>query len=211
MDFLGASPILAAVVSVALGLITSFFNGLLSKKTREEEQANRVIVQEFEKQLGLEIDEKTKTDFGSLWAATHKRIDLYHDIATSQSRRSFFSSQVAIFVGFGLLIFFGLVATQAKDPAAAISAASVGVVGGGLSAYIASTFLKIQSESSAQLRQFFLQPVEFARLLGAERLIEGLDDTNKAEAIQDVVRGIMAQQGRAEEKHETKGIKEPKA
>lgn len=130
-------------------------------------------------------------ELASLWAATQKRIHLYHTIATSQAEQSFKVGQRASIAGFILVIGLGLAAAFATSGTASIAAAAVGVAGAAMSGYIGATFMKAQSEASAQLRQFFLQPVEFSRLLGAERLLNTLPDAHKAEAVQLVVRTMM--------------------
>jgi ABC-type multidrug transport system fused ATPase/permease subunit len=208
---LGASvaALIVALLSVTAGLI---FNE--RGRSKREDKA-RTELQSDEKELSKvlaaalgyrvttsdssgtqpkkeEKDRATLTDFASIWAVTQKRIDYYHKIATSQARNSYISSQIATVVGFVIIIVFGVIASQATSPTAAISAGAVGVVGGGLSAYIGSTFMKAQSEATAQLSQFFLQPVEFARLLGAERLIESLGPDQRAEAVHHIVRSMMA-------------------
>lgn len=187
-DFLAETLFYTVLPTVFAGIIIVGFWHLLTRKSRQEEQTLRSKLETSEQNLGHE----TNTDFGTLWAVTQQRINLYHRIATTQATRSFVSSQVATGAGFTLLIVFGFIASQATSPTAAISAGAVGVVGGGLSAYIGATFMKSQSEATAQLRQFFLQPVEFARVLGAERLIETLDDKNqKAEAVQRIVSSMI--------------------
>lgn len=74
---------------------------------------------------------------------------------------------------------------------AAIAASVVAVAGAALSGFVGATFMKSQSEASGQLREFFLQPVEFARLLGAERLL-GLVTTEEAKerAIEQVIKAM---------------------
>ncbi|MFJ6416475.1 hypothetical protein [Paeniglutamicibacter sp. NPDC091659] len=129
--------------------------------------------------------------FAQLWAVTQQRIDVYHGIATNQSKKSFMSAQVAMTIGFLIVVGFGVLAANASTISGAISAGAVGAVGAGLSAYIAATFIKSQSESSQQLREFFLQPVEFARMLSVERLIESLGEDDRPAAVQDVIRTVM--------------------
>ncbi|MCW2648096.1 MAG: hypothetical protein JWP07_4205 [Pseudonocardiales bacterium] len=59
-----------------------------------------------------------------------------------------------------------------------------------MSAFISATFLKSQTASSDQLRQFFSQPVDFIRILGAERLVETLDRSDKAVAVQQIIKSM---------------------
>ena len=60
-----------------------------------------------------------------------------------------------------------------------------------MTGYIGSTFMKAQTEASQQLQQFFLQPVEFFRLLGLERLLDLMSPEEKARAIQRIVDSMM--------------------
>ena len=118
--------------------------------------------------LGLVLP-SLKLDSGELWAVTQKRIDVYHEIATQQARHSFRSAQVAAYGGFAFLIAVAVFTALSKHGTAAIAASVVGVAGAGMSAYIGSTFMKAQASSSEQLSAYFLQPVQFARALSAER------------------------------------------
>jgi hypothetical protein len=135
--------------------------------------------------------ENEPPDFKQIWTVTQRRLEYYHEIATSQSRQSFISTQISTGLGFLLISLVGWIASQAPTDIGRISAGAVGVVGGALSAYIGRTFMKAQSEASAQLRQFFLQPVEFSRLLGLERLIETLPEEERATAVHQIVRSVM--------------------
>lgn len=172
------------VVLVLLKALADFLRNRKEDTWREE-------IEQDENRVAQELNKTDQTDFGTLWVATQKRIGYYHRIATSQARNSFISSQLAIVAGFILLVVFGIIAAQATTAVGAISAGAVGVVGAALSAYIGATFMKAQSEASAQLREFFNQPVEFARLLGAERLIESMDEQHKSETVRQLVMSIM--------------------
>ena len=130
------------------------------------------------------------TDFDSLWAITQKRIDVYHEIATQQARNSFRSAQIAAYVGFAFLIAVAAFAGLTKSGTGAIAAAVVGVAGAGMSAYIGSTFMKAQASSSEQLGAYFLQPVEFARALAAERLLEKVEQGERAKVVERIVQSM---------------------
>lgn len=130
------------------------------------------------------------TDFDSLWAITQKRIDLYHEIATQQSRSSFRSGQIAAYSGFIVIIVVAGIAALTKSGTAAIAASVIGVAGAGLSAYVGSTFMKSQAASAEQLRAYFLQPVEFARMLGAERLLEKVEPGERVRVVERIVQSM---------------------
>lgn len=166
-----------------------------------EAVTTRTIFKIEEKELVNEL-KQSDTDVATLWELTQKRIDYYHEIATNQARRSFITSQVATGAGFVLIISVAVIAARTTNPISAISAGVVGVVGGGLSAYIGATFMRAQTEATAQMRQFFIQPVEFHRILGAERLMENLEPEQKADAVQMIIRSLMFPSHSGEEKKE---------
>ena len=86
----------------------------------------------------------------------------------------------------GVAIFAGLT----KNGTGAIAASVIGVAGAGMSAYIGSTFMKAQASSSEQLGAYFLQPVEFARALGAERLLDKLEPGDRAKVVERIVQSV---------------------
>jgi hypothetical protein len=58
--------------------------------------------------------------------------------------------------------------------------------------YITATFMKIHSEAWSQFRQFFQHPVEVSQLLGAEPLINTLDEASQeAHAVKLVNAAMM--------------------
>lgn len=160
-------------------------------------------LQRDEKQIAEQAQDG-QLDLPSLWAATQRRIDVYHEIATSQAASSFKIGQIAMISGFGVVVLLGIVAAFAKDGTASIAASVAGVAGAAMGAYIGSTFMKAQAEASAQLSQFFLQPVEFARLLGAERLLETLEPSERSVAVQRVIETMMISTGKASDPKTTK-------
>jgi hypothetical protein len=107
----------------------------------------------------------------ALWDVTHSRMDLYHEIVTRQAKRSFGAAQVAMGVGFVLLVVFAVLAVEAKTTAAAIGAGGLGAVGAAFSAYIGKTFIRSQESAASHLRAYFDQPLELSRYLAAERLL----------------------------------------
>ncbi len=140
-------------------------------------------------------DEETLS-LPALWALTQQRIDHYHRLATGQSSTSFRTGQIIMIVGFVAVIALGALAAFAASGTAAIAASVVAVAGAALSGFVGATFMKSQSEASVQLREFFLQPVEFARLLGAERLVQLLaDDAAKGRAIEQIIRDMAQPRG----------------
>ncbi|MER6494695.1 TRADD-N-associated membrane domain-containing protein [Streptomyces griseorubiginosus] len=132
-----------------------------------------------------------------LWTLTHSRLDLYHDIATGQARRSFRNAQVAMFAGFILLVVFVAVALKASTTAGSIVAGGLGAVSAALAGFVSRTFVKSQETSAAHLRAYFDQPLEFSRYLAAERLVadSALTAEQRAEVLMAMVQTIVAPPG----------------
>lgn len=126
-------------------------------------------------EVGLR-DDIDNTEFSALWTVTQKRLDYYHTIATSQSRRSFTHGQVA--AGLGLVIVLGCagLALLADTTAGSVTAGILGAAGAALSGYVGTTFMKSQELASQQLRAYFAQPLELSRFLAAERLLDSIKD-----------------------------------
>jgi hypothetical protein len=128
-----------------------------------------------------------------LWAVTHTRLDLYHDIATGQARQSFRNAQAAMLVGFTLLIVFVVVALNASTTAGSVVAGGLGAVAAALAGYVSRTFVKSQETAAAHLRAYFDQPLEFSRYLAAERLVAEADLTReeRAEVLTALVQAMV--------------------
>jgi len=177
---------LAGVTILAVSIFVAFY----TQTTRQAflDRLNLGLVSELQQQ---ERDLADKgTDFDSLWAITQKRIDVYHEIATRQSRNSFRSAQIAAYVGFLFLIAVAIFAGFSNSGTGAIAASVIGLAGAGMSAYIGSTFMKAQTSSSEQLGAYFFQPVEFARALAAERLLDKVEPGDRGKIVERIVQSM---------------------
>jgi hypothetical protein len=95
---------------------------------------------------------------------------------TRQASRSFVAAQVAMGIGFILLVVFAVLAAEAKTTTAAVSAGGLGAVGAAFAAYIGKTFIRSQETAASHLRAYFDQPLELSRYLAAERLLADAKD-----------------------------------
>jgi hypothetical protein len=104
----------------------------------------------------LSVDD-TPTDerltLAALWDVRHGCMDLYHQIVTGQARRSFGAAQVAMGIGFALLVGFAVLAAEAKTTTSTISAGGLGAVGAAFAAYIGKTFIRSQESAATQFSQ----------------------------------------------------------
>ncbi|MGW2570634.1 hypothetical protein, partial [Streptomyces sp. NPDC001537] len=159
----------------------------------DEESANRLPGSESATPGALHAGH-TPLALGRLWLLTHSRLDLYHEIATGQARRSFLNAQIAMGIGFALLVAFVVVAAQASTTAGAIVAGGLGAVSAALAGFVSRTFVRSQETAASHLKAYFDQPLEFSRYLAAERLVSDsqLNDTQRAEAVAALVHAIVA-------------------
>lgn len=150
----------------------------------------------------------------ALWEVTHSRLDLYHQIATGQARRSFFTAQAATGVGFILLVVFAILAASAQSTAGAVTTGALGAVSAALAGYIGRTFVRSQESAASHLRAYFDQPLEFSKYLAAERLLADRSDLTvgqRAEITAALVQGILAQNPRSEESGKNRSRRGAKA
>ncbi|WP_406325692.1 hypothetical protein OG784_11995 [Streptomyces sp. NBC_01617] len=135
----------------------------------------------------------SRLGLSELWAVTHRRLDLYHEIATGQASRSFRNAQVAMVFGFALLVAFVLVALQASTTAGAVVAGALGAVAAALAGYVSRTFVRSQEAAASHLRSYFDQPLELSRYLAAERLVadSSLSDEQRAEVVTELAKAMI--------------------
>ncbi|GAB5080379.1 hypothetical protein [Arthrobacter sp. AD-310] len=202
LDSAAYLPLIGAVYAVLIVAMLVYGYQTAKKRTFRDryvvEAANELETEEKEV-----ADSATdgKLDLPSLWAANQTRINYYHDIATTQAEQSFRVGMWAAIGGFVAVVILGVVASW-QEGTAAIAASIVGVAGAAMSAYVGATFMKTQAQASNQLSKFFLQPVEFARLLGAERLLQTLPPEQRQEIVSTIVKGMMVPQNNEETSQE---------
>jgi ABC-type Co2+ transport system permease subunit len=133
------------------------------------------------------------TEIRQLWLATQEKIDQYHVVAQQQARTSFRNAQLAITGGFIVLAVSVAVAAITGSTAASIATGVLGVSGGALAAYVSSTFIRAQENTSTRLQGYFTEPAEISRMLVARLLLsEVTDDAAREQAIADVARNIAS-------------------
>ncbi|MFH9858590.1 hypothetical protein [Streptomyces sp. NPDC017202] len=139
-------------------------------------------------------ESQIRLTLSELWKVTHRRLDHYHGIALGQARQSFRNAQIAMGLGFTLLIAFVIVAFNASTTAGTVVAGGLGAVSAVLAGYISRTFIRSQEAAAGHLRAYFDQPLEFSRYLAAERLMAdaGLSDEKRAEVLSLLVQAMIA-------------------
>lgn len=143
-----------------------------------------------------------------LWAVTQRRLDYYHSIATGQARRSFRNAQIAMSIGFALLLIFAILAVNSTSITGSIVSGALGASSAALTGYVGRTFIRSQENAAFHLRSYFLQPLEFSRYLAAERVITSLPKETPKELIGLIVRAIANEAINEEPKDSSKGSPE---
>ncbi|MFH9671259.1 hypothetical protein ACH4L5_03065 [Streptomyces sp. NPDC017405] len=143
---------------------------------------------------GSQEDAQTRLALSELWAVTHSRLDHYHGIALGQAKQSFRNAQVAMGLGFTLLVGFVIVALNASTTAGSVVAGGLGAVSAALAGYVSRTFIRSQEAAAGHLRAYFDQPLEFSRYLAAERLMADarLSEEKRAEILSTLVQTMIA-------------------
>lgn len=134
----------------------------------------------------------------ALWEVTHSRLDLYHQIATKQARRSFFAARTAAAVGFAVLIGLAIAAIRVHSTVGAITAGTLGAVSAALAGFIGRTFVRSRESAASHLRAYFDQPLEFSRYLATERLLGGLTSEQRAGIIAALIQDVLVPNSHSE-------------
>jgi len=112
--------------------------------------------------------------------------------------RRFRNAQLAMVVGFVLLVGFAVLAMRASTPTASVVTGVLGAAAAGLAGYIGRTFVRSQEAAAAHLRAYFDQPLQFARYLAAERLVANFDaltDQQRADMVAQLAASIVTPDG----------------
>lgn len=187
--------IVELLVVIAFAIFNTLnYNRLRNRHLAAENRAKQNFLRSREAIVAARADSKGQLLLGDLWAVNQQDLRYYHDIAIAQSKKSFRNSQFAAFGGFGTLIVVAFIAARSEG-ASAVAASVIGVAGAGLSGFIGATFMRSQAQASAQLMQFFHQPVEISRALSAERFIQNsfneLQDGDRGKVVSSVAQKIM--------------------
>lgn len=140
-----------------------------------------------------ELERESGLSLPTLWRVTNTQLEYYHQIVTSQARRSFRNAQGAMVVGFGPLVVLAIVAIGAHTVTSSIIAGSLGIASAAFSAFLSRTFIRSQEGAASQLRTYFDQPLELSRYLAAERLLgemNSISSEEKGKVAVELVRAI---------------------
>jgi hypothetical protein len=108
----------------------------------------------------------------------------YHDITRQQATSSYRISQIAMAVGF-LMIVGGayVVITQAKSSSSQIVVGGLAGLGALFSSYIGATFIRTYNRALAQMNFYYAQPLVQSYILEAERISKELGSPTSKDSV----------------------------
>jgi hypothetical protein len=192
------SIVLATVISGALVTTTVALAGAFQYN---HELTHFVPERAIEEQAKLEEDRLTElkdTSLPAMLKFNRDQMVLYHTIATTQARVAGRNSQVAIALGFVLLVAGALVAIISPDVTTKIVTAGLASLGGIFSGYITKTFFVAQDRAIQQLYSYWQQPLTTSYLLAAERLAaqassEALRDDHLSQCLAQTLKIVVSE------------------
>jgi hypothetical protein len=199
MAFLEIMAIIATALAFFTGIIEFVRNSRLEKQTnanvlKAEEMAFKDKPNEYESRLielseshanledrATEISELIEESrdvikIGRLFNLYSKQIEKYHQQTRSRARWSFTFAIISMFSGLGLIIWAGSILLTADKSIALAAGGIISTIGGGVSGFIAKTFLDVHKLSLNQLKTYYRQPVINEHIVMAQKLAEDSGD-----------------------------------
>jgi TRADD-N domain-containing protein len=169
---LGLAVGLFLVGMTGAGLSGMWYRLQRAKFLENEERLARAAVRDAVETVQRDLS------LANLMALNLKQMGEYDAITKRQEKRTFLSTQLAIMVGFAMLVAGSSAATLIHDVSAKIVVGTLTAVGSLLSGYIARTFIVSHRLAVNQLNRYYAHPLEMSHLLCAERL--GREMTSEA-------------------------------
>lgn len=149
---------------------------LLESRLREITQSQEGLEERTNQIQKLLQDSREATSVGRLFNLYSKQIEKYQQETRSRASWSFIFAIIAMFAGFGFVIWGGSVLLTAKETIVLVAGGLLATVGGAISGFISKTFLDVHKLSLTQLNTYFQQPVINDHILMAQRLADDVDD-----------------------------------
>jgi hypothetical protein len=149
-----------------------------------------------EKKIDERIENEARTaesdqHFESGLKLNRSLLKRYHDLSTQQARASFRLAHYVMIATAVLLIGGAVAAVAAPNTSASVTIASLAGLASALSGYISSTLIKSYQVAVQQAQVYFREPLAGGYLLSAERLASDLTGADQAQAMQQVIGGLV--------------------
>jgi len=157
-----STVVLLTVLTAVFGFRALWLGTSRSRRERSPDWEPRVRLRVAEDRLVENLRQQPGPDDSSdhlglsrLWDVNYARLDLYHRIATGQASESFRNAQIAMGLGFVLLIGFTVGAILARSSTASVVAGALGVTSAALAGYVSRTFVRSQESAASHLHAYF--------------------------------------------------------
>jgi hypothetical protein len=121
-----------------------------------------------------------------------QQVTVYHDITTRQAQIAARNSQVAMSIGFLILVAGAIFAIRTNDDTSKLIVGALASIGSIMSGYIGRTFLTAQQRAMEQLYKYWKQPLSTSYLLNAERLAKEVSEVDsRDQMLIDVIAQIL--------------------
>lgn len=157
------------------GAVLGLLVGVGVMGSRVDKRAERLILAAVRGDIATadaQVDTAEDDGFATIWRASQKRLDYYHELGLVQSRRSFGYGLLAAGLGLVSAVICAVVAAQAGSVTGAVAAGGLGAVVSALAGYVGATFMRAYLLASEQLRAYFSQAADSWRYLSSERLVQ---------------------------------------
>ncbi len=173
-----------------LGIIIafSFYGWLESDRYREK------VDNAEKKAYEISQNGQNTIEIGRLFYLYSSQIEKYQKETRTRATLSFLFAILSMSAGMGFMFWGGSFILLADPNANHVAAgAAISAIGGGISAYITTTFLDVHKLSLTQLNRYFTQPVINDHIVMAQRLAEDVkDDEVRKKSYEKIVSSITA-------------------
>jgi hypothetical protein len=122
-----------------------------------------------------------------------RSLEQYQKLTQRQTKTSYRSAQVSIFLGFLILLGGAGYATSTGDTTAQVIVGSLAAIGSSISGYIGATSIRMYQRAQAQMNFYYAQPLVQSYILQAVHLTKQLDDNNRKDSAVEKIIGQTLQ------------------
>jgi Flp pilus assembly protein TadB len=163
------------------GFALAFIGGLIWRYVRDEKRRdfqNRTILS----RTGSDQPADLPLDLQSLWRYNKDQLQRYHHLVLNYATSARRTTQLTLTTGFAFLLIIGIVAVLARTVPGAIASSVVVAAGAAVTGFVAQAVLRNSDTSSKEVSAFFSHPLDFERMLAAERIIQEMPEASQEAA-----------------------------
>jgi hypothetical protein len=175
---------LVGIAAIASGFLIALLQ--LRNATKRVEESEK-------KAYNLTPGSKDGIKIERLFYLYSKQIGKYQQETRTRATLSFLFAILSMSAGMGFMFWGGSFILADPNANRVAAGAAISAIGGGISAYITTTFLDVHKLSLNQLNRYFTQPVINDHIVMAQRLAEDVrDDEVRKKSYEKIVTSITA-------------------